>query len=258
LAAARSDSTPPQFLERAFSFGGFMQQISEHVYGILTRGQFLNMYLIVNGDNLALIDTAMGEGDINTVEKELAQKGWNLSNIKHVLITHAHPDHIGGLAALQKRVNVHTYVHRLDASVVRGASPQVTAPLNELNFFWRMIAPQMANMKMPPARVDTEFQDGDELSDVLEGLKVVHLPGHSYGHSAFWLEKEGVLIAGDVMMNFPWGLSFPIRAPSPDWAGVKASVRKVAALNPPILGLGHGKVVRGGIREKIEKAKLTT
>jgi glyoxylase-like metal-dependent hydrolase (beta-lactamase superfamily II) len=235
-----------------------MQQISEHVYGILTRGQFLNMYLIVNGDNLALIDTAIGEGDINTVEKELAQKGWNLSNIKHVLITHAHPDHIGGLAALQKRVNVHTYVHRLDAPVTRGASPQVTAPLNELNFFWRMIAPQMANMKMPPARVDTEFQDGDELSDVLEGLKVVHLPGHSYGHSAFWLEKEGVLIAGDVMMNFPWGLSFPIRAPSPDWAGVKDSVRKVAALNPPILGLGHGKVVRGGIREKIEKAKLTT
>ena len=233
-----------------------MEKISEHVYGILTRGQFLNMYLIVNGDNLALIDTAMGAGDIDTVEKELREFGWSLSNIKNILITHAHPDHIGGLAALQKRVNAHTYVHRLDAPVVRGASPQVMAPLNELNFLWRMIAPAMANVKMPPARVDTEFQDGDELSEVLEGLKVVHLPGHSYGHSGFWLEKEGVLIGGDVMMNFPWGLSFPIRAPSPDWAGVKDSIRKVREMNPPILGLGHGKVVHGEVREKTARIKL--
>src|SRR5688572_18684977 len=139
-----------------------MHQISEHVYGILTRGQFLNMYLIANGDNLTLIDTALGDGDINTVEKELAKHGWTLNNIKHILITHAHPDHIGGLAAAQKRVNAHTYVHRLDAAVVRGASGQVIAPLNELNFMWRMIAPMMASTKMPPARVDTEFQDGEE------------------------------------------------------------------------------------------------
>jgi glyoxylase-like metal-dependent hydrolase (beta-lactamase superfamily II) len=232
-----------------------MQQISEHVYGILTRGQYLNMYLIVNGDTLTLVDTAMGEGDINTVEKELAKHGWSLSNIKHILITHAHPDHIGGLAALQKRVNAHTYVHRLDANVVRGERGQVVAPLNELNFIWRIIASIMANIKIEPARVDTELQDGDELPQILEGLKLVHLKGHSYGHSGFWLEKEGVLIAGDVLMNLPWGLAYPFRAPSPDWAGVKESIAKVAEINPPILALGHGKLVVGGVREKIEKLK---
>jgi glyoxylase-like metal-dependent hydrolase (beta-lactamase superfamily II) len=232
-----------------------MQQISEHVYGILTRGQFLNMYLIANGDELTLIDTALGEGDVNTVEKELAKHGWTLPNIKHILITHAHPDHIGGLAAFQKRVNAHTYVHRLDAPVTRGETGQVMANLNEVNFFWKMLIPVMSKTQVQPARVDTELQDGDELPQILEGLKVVHLKGHSYGHSGFWLEKEGVLIGGDVMMHFPWGLALPLRAPSPDWAGVKESIAKVAEMNPPILALGHGKVIVGGVREKIEKMK---
>lgn len=227
-----------------------MQQISEHVYGILKFGALLNMYLIANGDSLTLVDTALGEGDVKTVEDALATKGWTLANIKHILITHAHPDHIGGLAAFQKRVNAHTYVHRLDAPVVRGEKGQQIAPLEELNFFWRMVAPSMANVQIPPARVDTELQDGDELPQIIEGLKVIHLMGHSYGHSGFWLEKEGILIAGDVMMNLPWGLSFPVRAPSVDWAGVKDSVKKVAELNPKFLALGHGKIIEGNVREK--------
>lgn len=227
-----------------------MQQITEHVYGIHKFGAMLNMYLIVNGDSLTLVDTALGEGDVKTVETALATKGWSLANIKHILITHAHPDHIGGLEAFQKRVNAHTYVHRLDAPVVRGEKGQQVAPLSELNFFWRMIAPAMANTHIPPARVDTELQDGDELPQILDGLRVMHLTGHSYGHCGFWLEKEGILIGGDVLMNLPWGISFPIRAPSVDWAGVKASIAKVVDLNPKFLALGHGKVLVGNVREK--------
>jgi glyoxylase-like metal-dependent hydrolase (beta-lactamase superfamily II) len=230
-----------------------MQQISEHVYAIHRFGAMLNMYLIANGDSLTLIDTGIGDSDVKAIESALASKGWSLQNIKHILITHAHPDHIGGLAAIQKRVNAHTYVHRLDANVTRGERGQVFAPMEELNFLWRTMASLMAKVQIAPARVDTEFQDADEFPQIIEGLKVIHLPGHSYGHSAFWLEKEGVLIAGDVMMNLPWGAAFPVRAPSVDWAGVKTSIAKVADLNPSVLLLGHGKPIKGNVREVASK-----
>lgn len=229
-----------------------MQQISEHVYGILTRGQFVNMYLIANGDNLALVDIALGSGDVDTVEKELATKGWSLENIKHILITHAHPDHIGGLAALQKRVNAPTYVHRLDAPQTRGEKPQVFAKPSEVNIFWRMMMGMMKNIQTTPARVDIELNGNEKLSQIFDGLEVVHLPGHSYGQCGFWLPSEGVLIGGDVLMNFPWGLSYPLRAPSPDWLAVKESILKVIALSPKFLCLGHGKVLEGDVAAKVQ------
>lgn len=79
------------------------------------------------------------------------------------------------------------------------------------------------------------------------------LSGHSYGQCGFYLPAENLLIGGDVMMSMPWGLTYPIRAASPDWDSVKLSVNKVAELNPNILCLGHGTVVQGNIAQKISR-----
>lgn len=230
-----------------------MQQISEHVYGVMTRMSYVNFYVIAHGATLAIVDTGFNKSDIDRLASELQAQGWSMEQIKHILLTHAHPDHIGGLAALQERSNAHTSIHRLDAPIVRGSQPQIfTAPEHRGLFGTLMVnMATSANAALTPARVDTELNGDEVLVDVLPGLEVVHLPGHSHGQCGFWLRDEGVLIGGDVMFHLPWGLSRPPRAFSPDWEAVTESIRRVAAFEPTVLCLGHGPVVKGNIRDKM-------
>lgn len=228
-----------------------MLQITDHIYGIMTKMSFLNYYVIKNGDVLTVVDIGLNAADVDNLEKEIIGQGWSMEQIQHILITHAHPDHIGGLAALQERVNAHTYTHRLDAPVVRGEEAGALAKPEELGFFGRMMLSNISGMMIDPARVDTEFNGGEVLVDILPGLEVIHLPGHSYGQCGFWLPDEKLLIGGDVIMNFPWGISTPFRAPSPDWKAVMESIRQVAKLEPEIICLGHGRIIRGNVRDKI-------
>lgn len=228
-----------------------MLQITDHIYGIMTKLQFVNYYVIDNEGVLTVIDIGLNAGDVQRLERELQSKGWSLEQVQHILITHAHSDHIGGLAALQVRINAHTYIHRLDAGVVRGSEKGPTEKPENLGFFGRMMLRIAANSTIEPARVDTELNGGEVLIDILPGLEVIHLPGHSYGQCGFWLPDEKLLIGGDVMMNFPWGLSKPLRPVSPDWNAVHESIRKVADLEPQILCLGHGAIVRGDVRDKM-------
>lgn len=231
-----------------------MLKIQEHLYGILTYGGYLNYYVIASGDALAVIDIGLGKGDVNRLERELAAHNWSLEQVQYILITHAHPDHIGGLAELQRRCNAHTCAGRLDAPVVRGDQISPTANLSELSWFLRPIARAMANTPpRAPARVDRELSDGDTLDEVLPGLQVVGLPGHSYGQVGYWLPESRTLIGGDVMMRMPWRLTMPLRAPSPDWGEVKRSIFKVAGMNVETLCLGHGRPIIGGAAAHIQK-----
>jgi glyoxylase-like metal-dependent hydrolase (beta-lactamase superfamily II) len=90
---------------------------------------------------------------------------------------------------------------------------------------------------IPPAKVDQRVEDGDGLP-IAGGLRVVHTPGHSAGHIALYLEKDDVLIAGDIcahMMGLGLSTVYEDRA-----LGVQ-SVLKAARIPFNKAVFGHGR-----------------
>ncbi|MFN8373448.1 MAG: MBL fold metallo-hydrolase [Anaerolineae bacterium] len=227
-----------------------MQRLADRVFSI-TRFQ-TNIYVIDTGGGLALVDTHFSPGVIGILEKELPPHGFRLNQISHILITHAHFDHVGGLAALQNTINARTLAHRLDAPIVRGEQPVIYPRPAELTGISWVMSHFLA-ATATPARVDAELKEGDKLDEILPGLQVVELPGHTYGQIGLWWPEKRLLIGGDVMMHLPWGLSVPVRAASPDWPAVKQSIRKVAGLEVDVLGLGHGSPIVGGASAKVQE-----
>jgi len=219
-----------------------MQKITDNVYGILTKFGYLNQYVIVNESTLTVVDMLLGNSDVNHLEQELAKHDWSIGDVNHMLITHAHPDHIGGLPEFQRRSNATTYAHRIDAQIIRGEADGLMANPDELTGFNRLMYRQVSqqNRSIEPARVDVNLGDGDKLDQILDGLEVVHLPGHSHGQIGFYIPQQKLLIGGDVMMRLFGSLRMPIRAVSPDWIAVKQSIRRVAEMDIDILCLGHG------------------
>lgn len=216
-----------------------MKQLTAHIRGILTQGGYLNAYLITHDDRLTLVDAGIA-GFENTVTRELASIGKTPADLYAMVITHAHPDHYGGLPALQAITSAPTLAHRVDAAIIRGERPFGFAQPDELGWFNRRMLSAMKNQKPIVARVDREPNDGDVLEDIAPGLTVIHLPGHSMGQIGLYLPADKALIGGDVLMRYPWGLGMPLRAVSPDWNATKDSIRRAASLPLDALLLGHG------------------
>jgi len=156
-------------------------------------------------------------------------------------LTHAHLDHAGGSARVVRELGLDGLaVGVLDAPAVRdGASeppPHVAGPL-------KGVARRIGSFPVSP--VARELREGDLVGP---GFVVLDVPGHSPGHVAFWREADGVLIAGDVFFNMnplttvP-GLRQPLKAPTTDPALNRRSMRRIAELQPSIVGFGHGPVV---------------
>jgi glyoxylase-like metal-dependent hydrolase (beta-lactamase superfamily II) len=106
--------------------------------------------------------------------------------------------------------------------------------------------------KVPVART---LAEGDELT---AGFTVLDVPGHSPGHVAYWRASDGVLIAGDVFFNMHLlttapGLRQPPSPLSVDPALNRASERKLAALQPTVVGFGHGPVITGDAGAQLQR-----
>lgn len=230
-----------------------MQPLTKHLYGNLTLAQFMNSYLLDTGNGLVVIDTGTSPKHIITLEKGLSERGWKLSDIKHIFITHCHYDHIGGLAYLQTKTDAPTYAHPADIPIIRGERPPTYAKPDELGTINRFLLKSMVKRQFPTGRVDIEITDNQVLDAIFPNLTVIHLPGHSDGQIGFWLPDEKLLIGGDVMMHMPFGMIMPTRAASPDWTQAKQSIKRVAEMGIDAICVGHGRPVMHDAHIKIDK-----
>ncbi len=128
----------------------------------------------------AVIDPAWDGAEIADY---VAEQGWTVS---HILLTHAHFDHVGGLAALQAATDAPVYAHAESVPMLRLAS----ASANRWQF------------EMEQPEDPTEFIDAGQRIEVgALVLDVLFTPGHAPGHVCFYLADKGILFDGDVLFQ---------------------------------------------------------
>jgi hydroxyacylglutathione hydrolase len=166
----------------------------------------------------AVIDPAW---DGRGIAAAAAEQGWNIT---HILLTHAHFDHVGGLGQLKEETGAPVYVHEDAVESLRTAG--MAAAL------WGI---QMAATPPP----DRMLEEGEVLAVGELRLEVLYTPGHAPGHVSFYLPAHAALIDGDVLFQQGIGRT---DLPGGDYELLMRTIREKILTLPDETGVfpGHG------------------
>jgi glyoxylase-like metal-dependent hydrolase (beta-lactamase superfamily II) len=146
-----------------------------------------NMYILWDEETHEAV--VVDPGMMRDAEREMVDKfikGQEL-NVKHILLTHLHIDHITGARWLADQTGADVCGSALDAQLGRELPEQV--------------AQFHINIETQPLELDRNLADGDTIPLGDEMIQVLHVPGHSPGGLAFYLSQSGLLISGDTIFN---------------------------------------------------------
>lgn len=227
------------------------------------RAQHVGWMLVTDGDEVTLVDTGY-PGNRAALLASLERVGRSPADVAAVLLTHAHPDHLGSAEHMRASFAVPVWVHEQESDHARGELiEQVSLPAL-LRMVWRRdvrawmfdIARLDATRAERLATVETFV---DQPLDVPGRPRPVHTPGHTRGHSALHFPERGVLHVGDGMMT-AHRLSRR-SGPQPaldffdaDHRQAMDSLRRVAPLAADVVVVGHGPPFRGTPREAVDLA----
>lgn len=150
--------------------------------------------------------------------------------IKRIILTHGHFDHIAHLAEIQAMTGAEVYIHEEDAIALR-------SEVESLSFNFGARPP----MILP----DHILTDGDRIGE----LRVIHTPGHTRGSICLYDETERALISGDTV--FPHGSFGRTDFPGGSTADLRASVEKLVPLDVDSLYPGHERPVTEGAKKHL-------
>ena len=204
----------------------------------------VNTFVLVEDDGQVTLVDAGTKRALKTVMAGLEHIGVGPSDVTRILVTHAHPDHVGGLAGLRGRTGATVAVHERDAAYVREGKGPV---LDRSTLGGRVMR---RNRGSAPTPVDEQLVDG-QLLDVAGGLRVLHTPGHSPGHVSLLHEPSRVLITGDSIWNMRGRMSWSVPMFCTDAALSRRTAEVLGELDYDIAAFTHGPEIREDAREAV-------
>ena len=211
-------------------------------------GGNVNAFLLDAPEGLTLVDAGLPTSEGRIVDG-IRGLGKSPADLRHILLTHAHPDHVGSLAALKAASGARTYLHVADVPIAEtGGSFRRMQPSPELigSLLFKMLVKSGSDAKVPPTAIDARINDGDVLP-IAGGICAIHTPGHCAGHVAYLWPERGVLFVGDACKNL---LGFSLSIGYEDVAEGRRSLRKLGTLAFDTACFGHGKAMVGGAAQR--------
>ena len=201
---------------------------------------------LLPGSPAVLIDSGM-RGQHRRVLRGLKQAGVDPRSVALIALTHWHIDHTGSASLVQKATGAQVAAHRADAPVIQGFIPPSKPDLSgESGKFARWLLVKLYR----PVTVHRLLEDGDVLPEG-GGLRVVGTPGHTAGHVCYYLERDGILFAGDALMNREGELALPSESFSHDPVQVVRSLAALRSLRFDTCYFGHGDPLFGDADKRV-------
>lgn len=196
-------------------------KISEHITKLEAWCLFkISAWLVQAKDGIYIVDTGMA-----FMGRAVLQQAQKLGEVKGVLLTHGHSDHVGGLKHIIKGTEPPVFAHRIELPYIEGKQP----------FPGRKKAQALAAPNLiKPLPMD---QQGSLLP--IGDLIPYHTPGHSPGHVAYYHAEDGVLISGDLFTSKRGRLQKPMAMFTANMEEAVASAKIVADIKPKLVTIAH-------------------
>ena len=232
-----------------------LEKVADGVW--LLRGDFrgaMNIYFLEGEDGVVQFDAGT-----KGMRKKAKAAAAQLGGLERVVLGHAHADHRGTAPYMDAPVFCHP------DEVADAEGDAAIAPYMDLAQLpvapVRWIYPTLLrHWDGGAVKIAGTVAEGDEVA----GFRVIHFPGHAPGLIGLWRESDRVAIVSDVVYFVDSARLKPLpegeaSVPHPAWAWdhqqAKASVRKLAALEPRVVAAGHEQPLRGeNLRETLERA----
>jgi hydroxyacylglutathione hydrolase len=219
----------------------------------LLRGGFpiktMNVYLLEEEGGVTVFDAG-----ISDMSRAVAAAGARFGAIKRVVLGHADADHRGAAPALDAPV----FCHEADRAAAESSeSFREYFDMSKLAPHGRVLLSRLLPVWDGGAvAIAGTVKEGDEIA----GFKVIHLPGHAPGLIGLYRDSDGVALVSDCIYTLDpqTGIKGAARVPHEafnlDTEQARASIRKLAALQPRIVWAGHARPVTGDVGAELERA----
>ncbi len=230
---------------------GEAELVAEGVWVVQGQPGRCNVYLIEDDGGVTLYDAGA-----RTMTRAVASAAAKLGGVTRIVLGHGHTDHRGVAPAL----NAPVLCHPDEVADAEGSGgfrywPEglvgLPTPQRQVHRLLHRYA-----WDGGPVKISGTVSEGEEIA----GFRVIDLPGHAPGLIGLWRESDRLALVSDCFYTLDmWGRSCDPHIPEPtynyDTDQARASLRKLAALEPAAAWPGHAKPVTGvDVRERLERA----
>jgi glyoxylase-like metal-dependent hydrolase (beta-lactamase superfamily II) len=227
------------------------------VIELLPRLRFIRFpaghaYLWHDRDGLTLLDTGL-PGSAPLIADAIRQSGYQPADLRRLVLTHFHADHIGAAADIADWGEVEVLAHHADAPFIRAGAAGPAPDLADWERpIYQQVTSQLPAEPVIPPRIDREIEDGDELS-FGDGAVAVAVPGHTPGSVALYLPRHQVLFTGDAVARGPDGKVI-CGVFNVNRTQAAASLRRLADLDATVACFGHGEPLTRAAAAELQAA----
>lgn len=179
-----------------------MMKIKENIHAIrhnfkiplspdLAIERFVYSFVIFSSKGICLIDSGVANSAEN-IFTYISENGHDIEEIMTLILTHAHPDHIGAAKIIKEKTECFVFAHEEAKDWVEDVDLQNS----------QRPVPGFSGLVSGSVKID-EFLKNNQVLEPIIGmkLKIIHTPGHSKGSISLLFEKEKVLICADSLLS---------------------------------------------------------